>query len=155
MYIPVCVHIRIASSLELFFLYILLYHWMQARKPVACIALFCFFNLSLSLSLDRVFLLVCDRNPVTLRLEDQASDGSSSNLRQLFATSMSGGGSSLFSPASEMSALGKKRKKERMKGEREREKTTRRRNHSHFSKTRQEERKGSVRQKRRKRDRQG
>ncbi|PHJ18402.1 hypothetical protein CSUI_007769, partial [Cystoisospora suis] len=44
-------------------------------------------------------------NPVTLRLEDQATDGSSSNLRQLFATSMSGGGSSLFSPASEMSAL--------------------------------------------------
>ncbi|CBZ53843.1 conserved hypothetical protein [Neospora caninum Liverpool] len=47
---------------------------------------------------------LCTRtNPVTLRLEDQAADGSS-NVKQLFSTSMSG--SALLSPVSELSSLG-------------------------------------------------
>nr|CEL67838.1 TPA: hypothetical protein BN1204_036240 [Neospora caninum Liverpool] len=46
---------------------------------------------------------LCTRtNPVTLRLEDQAADGSS-NVKQLFSTSMSG--SALLSPVSELSSL--------------------------------------------------
>ncbi|PFH35704.1 hypothetical protein BESB_053550 [Besnoitia besnoiti] len=46
---------------------------------------------------------LCTRtNPVTLRLEDQAADGSS-NVKQLFSTSLSG--SALLSPASELSSL--------------------------------------------------
>ncbi|EPR64759.1 hypothetical protein TGGT1_270520 [Toxoplasma gondii GT1] len=46
--------------------------------------------------------LLTRTNPVTLRLEDQAADGSS-NVKQLFSTSMSG--SALLSPVSELSSL--------------------------------------------------